>query len=296
MSRDERAHQRGAEFILFTTVVIWAANFPLAKWGIGGLGFAVFNAMRYVVAFLVLVLIYLARSSWTPIIRKDRGKLITVSILASIVYQCAFILGLSLTSAGNSAVILSTAPLWIVFLSSRMNKEQIRKSMWVGMVVSLCGIVMIVVGSGKNIEFGTSGMAGDLITLVAAMLWGLTTNLQKPLLARYSAVQLNLIMVSAGAVGLSIIAAPDLFSRNLAGVEASYFSAAVASGALSIGLGNMLWSVGVKRIGPGRAGNFGNLVPVLAFLIAYLVLDERILVLQIAGAAVTVGGVWLARR
>jgi drug/metabolite transporter (DMT)-like permease len=295
MAEKKQPHMAGAELTLLTVVVIWAVNFPVAKLGIAGLGVTVFNFCRFLVATTVLMILHRTTSSWTPVRTEDRGKIIVVSILSTIVYQVAFVVGLSLTSAGNSAVILSTAPLWILFFSSRMNNERIEKSMWIGMTASLAGIIMIIVGSGKNIELGSSGIAGDLITLAAAALWGLTTNLQKPLLGTYPAIQLNLIMAIFGTAGLTVIALPDLYSLDLTSVEPSYVAAAVASGALSIGIANMLWSVGVKKIGPSKAGNFGNLVPVLAFLIAYLALDEHILFLQVVGSAITIGGVWLAR-
>jgi drug/metabolite transporter (DMT)-like permease len=169
-------------------------------------------------------------------------------------------------------------------------------TMWLGMVISLLGIVLIISGSGKKIEFGGSGVAGDLITLAAAMLWALSTNLQKPLLARYSALQLNVIMVGIGAVGLILIAIPDFFSRDFLSIDGTFYLACLGSGVLSIGIANMLWSFGVKRIGPSRTGNFGNLVPVLAFLFAYLVLGEQVHLQQGIGAAITLAGVMVARR
>ncbi|MDH4070707.1 MAG: DMT family transporter [Ignavibacteria bacterium] len=285
-----------AELALIVVVTLWAANFPVAKWGIEGLGVFAFNSLRYIVASLVLSVIFFARSGWTPLHREDLGKILVVSFIASLVYQMVFILGLSLTSPGNSAVLLSTAPLWIVFISSIMHKEEIRRNVWIGMAVSLCGVLLIILGSGKEVTFGSSGVAGDLITLGAAMLWGLSTNLQKPLLVRYSALQLNLIMALVGAVGLTLIAIPAMLTIEFGAVDNSYYAAGIASGALSIGVANMLWSVGVKRLGPSHAGNFGNLVPVLAFVFAWAALGEPVHLQQGIGAAVVLFGVMLARR
>jgi len=285
-----------AEALLLLVVTLWAANFPVAKWGIDGLGTYAFNSLRYLVASVVLGVLFFARSKWAPIQREDIGKIVVVSVVASIVYQMVFILGLSLTSPGNSAVLLSTAPLWIVFISSWMHREAVRRSVWIGMVVSLIGVVLIIFGSGKEVSFGSSGVAGDVITLGAAILWGLVTNLQKPLLARYSALQLNLIMVLFGAVGLTLVAIPAFSAIDFAAVDGSYYWAGIASGALSIGVANLLWSVGVKRLGPSRTGNFGNLVPVLAFVFAYVAFGEPVHLQQGIGAAVVLAGVMVARR
>jgi drug/metabolite transporter (DMT)-like permease len=296
MTEPRQSRDLTAEFILITVVTLWAANFPVAKWGISGFGALVFNSLRYLIASLTLAGLYFGRSRWKPLDKGDWKRILLVSIVSNIIYQMAFIIGLSLTSAGNSAVLLSTAPLWIVFISSLMHKEGIRPTVWLGMVVSLAGVVLIISGSGRTFELAGEGITGDLVTLAAAMLWGLSTNLQKPLLVRYSAIQLNLIMVGVGGVGLTLIALPDFFARDLVAVDNSYYVAALASGALSIGVANMLWSVGVKRLGPSRTGNFGNLVPVLAFLFAYLIFDEPVRLQQAIGAAVTLAGVMIARR
>ena len=103
-------------------------------------------------------------------------------------------------------------------------------------------------------------------------------------------------MIAVGAAGLTIAAVPSARTFDWSAVHWTSYAAAVVSGALSIAIANVFWSVGVKYLGPGRTGNFGNLVPVLAFIVSYVVLDEDILLIQIVGAAVTVGGLWIARR
>jgi drug/metabolite transporter (DMT)-like permease len=155
---------------------------------------------------------------------------------------------------------------------------------------------MIIIGSGKKLEVDSSAVIGDLICIAAAMFWALNTNLQKPLLARYSPTQLALIMITVGAVGLSVIAIAPALALSWGSVHWTYYGAAVASGALSIAAANLFWSYGVKRLGPGRTANFGNLVPVLAFVISYFTLNEEIFLVQLIGAGITVLGVWLARR
>jgi len=285
-----------AEMLVFLCVVIWAANYPLAKYGIEGMDIFIFNGVRYVVAALVLVQVSAVRSRWTPVARSDWKKLLWAGTVANIIYQVAFIIGLSMTTAGNSAILLATSPLWTVFLSSRAHKERVAHEVWTGMAISLGGIVMIIFGGGGTFDVSRSAMIGDLICLGAAFLWGSSTVLQKPLLVRYSPRQVSLVMVSVGAVGLSVIAAPAAVSVSWKDVHWTYYAAAVASGALSNGIANVFWSYGVQRLGPTRTGNFGNLIPAIALGVSYVTLGETLTVLQIAGAAITLGGIWYARR
>jgi hypothetical protein len=79
---------------------------------------------------------------------------------------------------------------------------------------------MIVVGSGKKIEFGSEAAMGDLITLLAAMLWALNTSVQKPLVARYPSTQVALVSVGVGALVLPLVGAPAMATMDWGGVFA----------------------------------------------------------------------------
>jgi drug/metabolite transporter (DMT)-like permease len=296
MNDPSRRSAYTAEMLLVLVVLIWSSNYPIAKYGISVLDVFVFNAIRFIVAAAFVLVFFVTRFAWSRVEPRDWSRLITVGIIANVVYQMAFIIGLKLTTAGNAAVLLSTAPLWTVFLNARIHKENIGPAVWLGMAMSLCGIALIVIGSGKKVEFGSHALIGDVVTLVAAALWALNTNLQKPLVAKYPAVQVTLVMLSVGAVGLTVAAIPTATTMDWIGVNWTYYLAAVISGALSIGVANVIWSIGVKRLGPGRTANFNNLVPVLAFVFSYFALDEQLYLIQFIGAGVTIGGVWIARR
>jgi len=284
------------ESMLMAAVVIWAANYPVSKYGLSGLGVFVFNGLRFVVASLFLVFLFLRRFTWMPVAHADWMKLLGLGLLANVIYQAAFVTGLNLTTSGNAAVLLSTSPLWTVLFDARINKQPISAGMVWGMVMSLCGVILIIVGSGKELELGRAALVGDLICLAAAALAGLTNNLQRPFLIRYGVPQLSLILIVIGAAGLMVIAVPSALQTPWVSIHWSYYAAVLASGAFSIAIGSLFWNRGIKELGPGRAANFNNLIPVLAFVISYLVLGEELYMTQFAGAAITIAGVWYARR
>lgn len=60
--------------------------------------------------------------------------------------------------------------------------------------------------------------------------------------------------------------------------------------------GFLLWSFGVARVGPERAGQFLHLIPVFGSLLAALLLGETIALPQICGAACVLAGIALANR
>lgn len=287
---------RSTEGLLLVCVFIWAANAPLVKFGISGLDVLVFNGIRFLVAGTSLAALYLARSVWKAVPRTDWAKLLGLAIIAHVLYQFAYIYGIKNTTVGNSAIILSTSPLWTVFFNSAIHKEKIPTSAWLGTGVSLFGIILIVVGSGSALKFGGDAVLGDGLSVIAALLWGLSTTLQKNFLKYYSATQLSVVLVSVGAFILILISIPSAAALQWGAIGFGYYGAAVTSGAMSIGASTVLWAVGIKNLGPSRTANFNNLVPVLAIVFAYLALGEEMYPLQLVGAAITLVGVWLARR
>lgn len=297
MKNADRREDVKAEALLLLVVFIWASNYPIAKFSIRQLDIFLFNAVRYVVASVLLLGIFWAtRAEWVPVGAADRPRLLRAGVVAGVFYQVAFIVGLKLTTAGNSAVLLATAPLWTIAISSRMHREPIARKVWAGMGISLAGVVMIIVGSGRSLSMGGVAMFGDIICIAAAFLWAFNTNLQKPLLGKYSPLQLSVVMIGIGAVGLTLTAVPAAAMMDWSTVEWPAWAGAITSGVLSIAVANLIWSTGVKRLGPGRTGSFGNLIPVVALIISSVALGESFEPIQIAGAVVTLFGVWYARR
>jgi drug/metabolite transporter (DMT)-like permease len=297
MRTGDRSGVVKAELLLLLVVLIWASNYPIAKFSIRQLDPLVFNAVRYAIASLLLLTVFRATgAAWVPVGAGDRVQLLRAGVVAGILYQIAFIFGLKLTTAGNSAVLMATAPLWTVAISARMHHEPIARRVWAGMGLSLAGVVLIIVGSGRRMSVGGVELYGDLISIAAAVLWAFNTNLQKPLLGTYSPLQLSMMMITIGAVGLTLTAVPAAAVTDWSSIEWPAWAGAIASGALSIAVANLIWSTGVKRLGPGRTGSFGNLIPVVALAVSAVTLGESFAPIQIAGAALTIFGVWYARR
>jgi drug/metabolite transporter (DMT)-like permease len=287
---------RSTESLLLIVVLIWAANSPLVKFGISGMEIPVFNSIRFLIAGAVLIAIHFTRSRWHHVTRSDWLKLIGLGVIAHVLYQSAYLYGLRNTTVGNSAIILSTSPLWTVFLNSIIYRERVPSQAWSGTSISLLGIILIVIGTGSTVSLGSDALLGGGLSLAASLLWALSTTLQTSFLKTYSATQLSVIMVSVGAVVWTLIAIPSADDFRWGTIAVGYYAAAIGSGTLSTGASNVLWAKGIKNLGPRRTANFNNLVPILAFVFAYFALGEKIYPLQVVGAGITLVGVWLARR
>jgi len=96
-------------------------------------------------------------------------------------------------------------------------------------------------------------------------------------------------------VPLLLLASPEL------GDQTFDFGALVWIGFVFAVLGplvltNLLWFTAIDQVGPSRASLFANLQPFLAAIVALLLLDERLTVIQAAGGLAIAAGIFLSRE
>ncbi len=116
-----------------------------------------------------------------------------------------------------------------------------------------------------------------------------------PLMENYSPYRVSALVLPATALGLAVVGAPQTASQdwNL-GAEVWLLFAFAVLGPLV--LTNVLWFRSLYRIGPARATLAANLQPFVAVIFAVILLSESMTWIQVAGGALILVGILLARR
>ena len=113
-----------------------------------------------------------ASSSAVPEAPGDPG------LVGNTFYQLAFTVGLSRTTATNSALILSTVPTVVAVFAGVLGLERITPRMWLGIALGTLGVVLVIATRGVGFDRGT--FAGDLLTVLAVLCWaGYTVGLRR---------------------------------------------------------------------------------------------------------------------
>jgi len=117
----------------------------------------VIAAARLTIASLVLVPLALVRNRKTPIhlTWQEWGKGLLSGLFLAL-HFAAWITSLEYTSIASSVVLVTTTPLWVALLSPIVLKERIRKVVWIGLVISVVGGV--VVGLANACQWERSGL------------------------------------------------------------------------------------------------------------------------------------------
>jgi len=287
------------ELLLFLLVLVWGLNFVAMKWALKEMLPLAFSAVRYSIATALFLVIFLAREGWQPISKKDALKLLGLGLLGNTFFQAPMIIGLDLTTSGNSALLLATIPVWAALIAFAMGIERLNRWIWGGIGLSFIGVALVTLGDHHDSALNDSQSStalGNLLTLLSAASWAGFTVFSKNLLKRYSPLRLNALAMLPGALGLWLFAIPDVPAQDWTAISWQVWLIILFSAMLALVVGYMIWAMGVKQIGAARTAVFNNLVPVVTFIGAYFALGEPISWLRGMGGVIVLIGVQMTLR
>ncbi len=270
-----------------------------------------FNALRMVLSTLTLGLILwlelfvnrVNETARTPDQRQSTHRfavivlmqVVAFSLLSGLVYPLAFMHGIHRTTAGNTALLLASMPMWTALLSMIFLSERLVRLTWIGLVVTFIGTALIIQAKG-SIDLSEVYLLGNLLILLGAMVWATATVVSTPILKFLS--PLKLAFVSA------FFTTPIHLVMNVETIAEQWYilrridvlGSLLFSGILSTGVAYATWHYGVRKLGGSHAAAYQNVVTMVAVIVSWLVLAEPVLPLQIVGGAIAIVGLFILRQ
>jgi drug/metabolite transporter (DMT)-like permease len=278
---------------LVLMALIWGMNFSVVKFGTTLIDPLAYNGARVsLAAVILLVIMALSRAPLPP--KGTIAALLGLGVLGNGVYQYFFVEGIARTSASDAALVVAASPAFIAIVGRMRGVERVSRKGIAGIALSVVGIALVVVGTTGGVS-GTSSFVGDLLVLGGSLGWAIYTVLLKPYTARVSGVHLSAFTMLGGAVSLLIFTWPTVWHAQWSTVSASGWAAIVYSGVFSLVVAYFFWYRGVRVLGPTRAAMYSNLQPIIAVLVAWLMLGETPTAWQGVGTVSIMTGLLLTR-
>jgi drug/metabolite transporter (DMT)-like permease len=224
--------------------------------------------------------------------RRTLWSLAGLGVIGNTLYQAAFMTGLSLTTATNSAMIVASLPVLVALFGTILGIERATPATWVGVLLGTAGVALVV--SARGVHFHSSSLAGDLLVLGALFCWAFYTVMVRRVGAGVDALQITAITTTAGAPGLLLLGAPGLLRMDWAGVSAKTWGAVAYAALLALVLSYVLYNRAVQAIGSGRTAIYNCVTPLVAMVVAWFTLGEVPSKVQYVGVVLVLTGVWVS--
>ncbi|GLK17370.1 membrane protein [Herbiconiux flava] len=270
-------------FAGLAVVVLWASAFPAIRvaapmMGVVGLSFA-----RLAVATVALVVFAVIARARLPRMR-DLGWIAACGFFGMTAYQLLLNWGELDVPAGTASIIVAAAPLVSVAVARMLFHERVSVVTIVGSAIALGGVAFVCLARA-----GVSLSAAVWIVVAAMVVQGVYHPLQRPLLTRYSSLEVACYAMVAGTVMTLPLVPFDL--DGLLGAGPVPWLAAIYLGLLPSAAGFVLWAYAVARMPVAASTSLLYLVPPVAVLIAWVWLGELPIVAELVGGVVVIVGV-----
>lgn len=260
----------------------------------------VIAAGRLLIASIVLVPIALIkfRHEYAGLSRSDTIKG-ALSGLFLALHFATWISSLQFTSVASSVVLVTTTPLWVAILSPLVLKEQIRKSVIIGLVVSVTGGVIVGIGNACVLQqgrlvceaqiFSGQGMLGNFLALFGA--WMAAGYM---LIGRQLRKKLNTISYTAlvyGVAALILVVAVIIRGDPVLSYSGGTYIWLLALGIFPQLLGHSLFNWSLKYISAAYVSLTLLGEPIGTVILALIFLKESPTLLEGVGAVLILIGI-----
>ena len=277
-------------------VVVWGTTFVSTKiLLLGGLSPQEIFFYRFLLAYLLMAAYY-HRRLWADSL-KDELLLAFAGICGGSLYFYTENTALTYTATNNIALILCIAPLitaLLLRLFSRSKTTPLTKKFWIGSLIALAGVSCVILNGHFVLHLSPKG---DLLCLAASLCWGFYTVCVKKLETKYNNLFITRKVFFYGLLTIMPLYLFSFQSESLSLLrQPAVWGNLLYLGLIASLLCFLFWNKVLTKIDPIQATNYIYLSPVVTASASFLILHEPLTPVMVAGAALTIGGVYLASR
>ncbi|TET82054.1 MAG: DMT family transporter [Desulfobacteraceae bacterium] len=279
---------------LFLTAVFWGGTFIAGRVVAKDIGPFAASFLRFAIASVFLLFITLKTEGKFPILKK--GQIIPVILLGMtgvFAYNVFFFKGLKIIEAGRASLIIANNPIFITLFASYFFKEKLNPIKVTGIIISVIGAI-IVISRGNFIELLNGNVGwGEFYIFCCVLTWVAYTLIGKAIMTDLSPLVSVSYSSVVGAVALFVPAYFEGMMRDLVHYSTADWFGIFYLGFFGTVLGFVWYYQGIKIIGPMKASQFINFVPISAVLLAFFMLGESITLSLLVGTIFVMSGVYL---
>ncbi len=278
-----------------SSAVIFGFSFLFTKNALDSLDMFQLLGLRFLlgalfISFLRLVGVIEVNVTW----EKVKGLLV-VAALQPVLYFVFETIGVGLTSASESGIMIALIPMAVAVFAAFILQERLRPFQWLSIIGSVGGVFLLTV---PRMQESSGQLVGNLALLGAVVAGALYNIYSRKASSTSSPVEVTFVMMWVGAIVFNVLGMARFALRS---DLLAYFQAFTnLDTALAIVYLGLFSSVGaffcmnysLSKLTPSKSAVFINLTPVISVLAGIFFRNEQFAPIQLLGAAIILGGVW----
>jgi len=282
--------------LLFLTTLFWAGNAVAGKLAVGHISPFLLTSLRWLVAtLLVMPLAYkYLRQDWV-LARRNLLFLFVLGAIGFSLFNNLMYTALQTTTAVNAAIIQAALPVVIFGLNFIVYRISVNKDQLMGFTITVIGVIVVVAKGQWQLLSSLEFVAGDVLMLFAITSYGIYSVMliRKPAIHWLSLIAI--LSISAFLASLPFVAS-ELIDHSVIIPDLTAWLVVLYTALFASLCAQMFWIRGIELVGANATSVFINLVPILATLLAILILDEPLYWYHVLGLILITGGIALSQK
>lgn len=275
--------------------LLWAGNALIGRAIAGHIAPIELAFGRWVVAFGLLIPFTLR-----DVILHRRTLLarwpvvVTMGLLSVAAYNTLLYMAVQTTTAINATLVGASMPLMLLVLGRVWLGEPIRPAQAAGILVSACGVLVVVMRGDLTRLLSLGLTPGDGLMLLATLAWAVYSVMLKRYPLGMPGLTLLSVMILVGVVALAPVYVWHAAQAGLPDLNARVVGAVGYTAVFASLLAYYCWNRGVAVVGAASAGQYTYLIPLFTAVLAVVLLDEEFRWFHALGGGLIFAGIGLA--
>lgn len=230
------------------------------------------------------------RGPTKPLAWSDRAMILLLGILGYYLASLFDFIGLETVSASIERLVLCLYPTLTVLLSAWLMKTTISRRMWLSMLLTYLGMVIVLLPDFAGARLNLVGL---LFVVASTVSYALYLTRSPPVIKRIGSMRFAELALSMSALSMFIHYALTRPLHHLVVQPLPVWGYGLIMALLSTVLPLYALAAAMARIGAGKTALIGSVGPILTIFMSIGILNEHLTPLQWVGVSVVLIGIWL---
>ena len=280
--------QKYSYFYCILAIFIFSTNELVGKFIDSAVSPLAITCYRFFIGSLLLSCIYFRKHIF--LLNKTRTiDIAKISLIGILIGFSMYLLqlGVYYSQASFSAIIISTNPIFVSILAVFILKEKLSTRTILCLLFGLMGLSLVIFGQTQQFETSENLFLGIIYCILASITFALYTVLSKNEIKKTNNFFFNAISFLSGAVGLFIFGLLTKQDMSIP-LQINHLLGLIYLGVFVTGIAYITFFHGLKHIKAAYGSSFFLLKPIFASIMAYFLLKEQLVVIQIIGVGIVI--------